>query len=243
MLAKSDDGHARNETQWITILPVGTTGAWLGDWIWVLTLVTASLVMHALGLGLIGTVSAKCFGPFLLTLQAGSSSADHLPDSDRNQFLLCSPSCMASKRRLVAVVCLARCSAGFPTCRVLFPADDHDPRLRCCQHRSPLEADGAVGGSQRHAVVRFEHGISIDCPAARLAVCGVRGTQRLSVQTYRFVAVRKLESVVIRNSVPRLPANPDRCSSRCSTCRLSARRFPEGYLKRRVAPISGEHLV
>ena len=65
MLAKSDDGHARNETQWIAILPVGTTGAWLGDWIWGLTLVTASLVMHALGLGLIGTVSAKCFGPFL----------------------------------------------------------------------------------------------------------------------------------------------------------------------------------
>jgi hypothetical protein len=46
-------------------LPARTTGAWLGDWMWGLTLVTASLVMHALGLGLIGTVLAKCFGPFL----------------------------------------------------------------------------------------------------------------------------------------------------------------------------------
>ncbi len=53
------------------MLPAGTTGGWLGDWIWGLTLVTTSLVIHALGLGLIGVILSRSIGPFLERAERG----------------------------------------------------------------------------------------------------------------------------------------------------------------------------
>ncbi|MFO1025056.1 MAG: hypothetical protein U1E70_07735 [Acetobacteraceae bacterium] len=41
---------------------MGTTGAWLDDWAWGLVLVAVSLVIHAVGLALIGALLVKWFG-------------------------------------------------------------------------------------------------------------------------------------------------------------------------------------
>jgi hypothetical protein len=52
-------------------LPAGTFGAWFGDWVWGLLLVTVSLAVHASGLGLIGVMLAKYFGPLLRPARHG----------------------------------------------------------------------------------------------------------------------------------------------------------------------------
>jgi len=53
------------------MLPAGTTGAWLGDWVWGLLLVAVSLAAHASGLGLIGAFLAKCFGRLFQSSERG----------------------------------------------------------------------------------------------------------------------------------------------------------------------------
>ena len=131
--------------------------AWSGDWAWGLPLILMTVIIHVLGLGLIGrgisrVSTGKLRTPLSRSYVRGShgchNSVGHQPACDRGRHLgILLPAC--------------RCSAGFTDCDAVFAKRDDKLRTRESISEGLLEAHGSDGGAKRMAAVRAEHRFSV----------------------------------------------------------------------------------